>query len=215
VSESSQKVRAYHLLPTGHALENLRHRRLKIAQLDDLNDPFELWAFAQPDRKLREGLRSWKKEMARKFGMVCFSLSWHNPLLWSHYADRHRGIALAFDVNGDILKRVAYAEARPNLHEVNLEAVQCLLFTKFIGWRYEDEARIFTRLEEPDPDSGLYFAEFNEHVVLREVIVGPLCEVTRRDLQKILATDEKDVKLIKARLAFNSFRIVSDQRGLR
>jgi hypothetical protein len=42
-------LRAYYLLTSQYALENLRHRRLKIAQLDDLNDPFDLWALAQPD----------------------------------------------------------------------------------------------------------------------------------------------------------------------
>src|SRR5713226_357193 len=92
-------VRAYHLLSSHHALDNLRHRRLKIAQLDDLNDPFDLWTLAQPDRKLRMALRLFRREVAQTFGMVCFSMAWHNPLLWSHYGDRHRGIALGFDLD--------------------------------------------------------------------------------------------------------------------
>ena len=32
----------YHLLPEKFALGNLRLRRLKVARLDDMNDPFEL-----------------------------------------------------------------------------------------------------------------------------------------------------------------------------
>jgi hypothetical protein len=86
--------RAYHFLPAHYALEDLRHRRMKIALLDDLNDPFDLWAVAQPDPTLRKAMRAFKLHVAQRFGMVCFSLAWHNPLLWSHYADKHRGVAL-------------------------------------------------------------------------------------------------------------------------
>src|ERR1017187_1863100 len=72
-------VRAYHLTPAVHALSNLRHRHLKIATFDDLNDPFELWAVAQPDPRLRAGLRGWKRRMAHNYGILCFSRSWDNP----------------------------------------------------------------------------------------------------------------------------------------
>ncbi len=34
--------RLYHFTKAKYAFDNLRNRRLKIAQLDDLNDPFEL-----------------------------------------------------------------------------------------------------------------------------------------------------------------------------
>jgi len=63
-------VRAYHLTSAIHALDSLRHRRLKIATFDDLNDPFELWAVAQPNRALRRGLRRWKEQIARAFGVL-------------------------------------------------------------------------------------------------------------------------------------------------
>jgi hypothetical protein len=78
-SNPPQKVRAYHFLSSRYAIDDLRHRRLKISLLDDLNDPFDLWAVAQPDRRLRKGIRELKKDISRRFGMVCFSLSWQNP----------------------------------------------------------------------------------------------------------------------------------------
>src|SRR3954469_14900898 len=178
--------RAYHFLPTEYALDDLRHRRLKIARLDELNDPFELWAIAQRDRKLRRAFRETKDEMARRFGMLCFSLTWRNPLLWSHYADRHHGMALGFDVDEGLLKRVSYVEKRPVLNEINIQVAHWLLFTKFRDWRYEKEARIFTRLNDRDPISGLYFAAFGRKLILREVIVGALCGVTELSLRDAL-----------------------------
>ena len=100
--------RVYHYVRLCHGLYDLRHRHLKIAQLDDLNDPFELWAIAQPDRQVRQALSDTKREMAKQYGLLCFSLDWHNPQLWNHDADRHRGLALGFDVNEQLLKRVSY-----------------------------------------------------------------------------------------------------------
>lgn len=206
-------VRAYHFIPSGYALDNLRHRRLKIARLDELNDPFELWAIAQPDPRLRRGFRNYKNAMAQSYGVLCFSLSWHNPLLWSHYAEKHHGIALGFDISGGVLKKVAYVKHRPALKEINMAVARSLLYTKYIDWKYEQEARVFTRLEERD-ESGLYFADFSDQIVLREVIVGPLSRITKQELHDALGR-KSDVKFTKGRLAFNSFRVVADQRGFR
>lgn len=211
----TKTVRAYHLLSSHYALEDLRHRRLKIAQLDDLNDPFDLWTLAQSDRKLRTALRLFRREVSQHFGMVCFSLSWQNPLLWSHYGDRHRGMALGFDLHSTKCKKVKYVEQRPQLRTIDLAVAHELLFTKYVDWKYEEEIRTFTNLKDIDPETKLYFADFGEDCALREVIVGPLSDVTEHTLREALGEMNLDqVALTKARLAFNSFRVVTDRRGL-
>jgi len=110
--------------------------------------------------------------------MLCFSLDWQNPLLWSHYADRHRGLALGFDVNEEKLKPVSYVETRPILKEIDIVVANSLLFTKYVDWHYEREARIYASLKDQDAETGLYFVDFGDQLVLREVIAGPLCAVT-------------------------------------
>ncbi len=207
--------RAYHFLPSHYALDDLRNRRLKIARLDDLNDPFDLWSVSQPDARVRRELRERKPTLARMFGMVSFSLSWQNPLLWSHYADRHRGIALGFDINPDKLKTVRYVAERPILKEVNELFVDHLLYTKYLDWKYEQEVRVFTSLEETDAATGLYFSPFSDDCVLKEVIVGPLSGVTKSDLREVLGAGFDQVELTKGRLAFNSFNIVRNKRGFK
>jgi hypothetical protein len=186
---------------------------LKIARLDELNDPFELWAIAQPDPRLRRGFRNYKSEMAQSYGVLCFSLSWHNPSLWSHYAEKHHGIAPWFDLSSNVLKEVGYVKRRPALKEINIEVARSLLYTKYIDWKYEQETRVFTRLEERD-ESGLYFADFSDQIVLRDVIVGTLSRVTPQDLHDALGR-KSGVKFTKGRLAFNSFRVVTDHLGFR
>jgi hypothetical protein len=204
--------RAYHFVSLQHGLDDIRRRHLKISRLDDLNDPFELWAIAQSDRRLRQGIKATKVEIARQYGLLCFSLNWHNPVLWSHYADRHRGLALGFDVDEQILKPVSYRKTRPVLTTIDATVAHWLLFTKYIDWNYEHEARIFTSLEDPDRATGLYFAHFTEQLILREVIAGPLCTATEQELREATGSTAK-IKFTRARLAFKTFRIVADRRG--
>jgi hypothetical protein len=206
-------VRAYHLTSAAHALSNLRHRRLKIATFDDLNDPFELWAVAQPDPALRRGLRRWKEQIARTYGVLCFSKTWDNPVLWSHYADRHRRIALGFDINSDLVKEVTYTKTRPRFRRADEPTLHALLYTKHRDWQYEKEVRVYARLEERDTATGLYFGDFNERLVLREIITGPLCATTKPEIEAALR-DER-VAITKGRLAFNTFNVVANQRGFR
>ena len=82
-------MRVYHFLPANFALDDIEKHRIKISEIDQLNDPFELWCVSQKDKRLRIGLQRYKEEMSKRYGMLCFSRHWHNPVLWSHYADKH------------------------------------------------------------------------------------------------------------------------------
>jgi Protein of unknown function (DUF2971) len=205
-------TRAYHFVSLQYGLDDLRHRRLKISHLDDLNDPFELWAIAQPDPRVRHALIAAKRTMAQQWGLLCFSLDWHNPVLWSHYGDRHRGIALGFDVDPEILKPVSYRRTRRTLKTLSMKTANALLFTKYFDWNYEHEARIFTQLNDRDSQSGLYFMNFSDQLILREVIAGPLCTATLQELREVVGS-RAGVSFTKARLAFKTFRVVTNQRG--
>src|SRR5260370_36609373 len=113
--------------------------------------------------------------MAQKYGMLCFCMHWRNPVLWSHYADRHRGICLGFDVPSDSIKGVQYVVTRPPLRFPLTEATtQKLLFTKYRDWRYEEEWRGWFRLDTRDPGTGYAFYALADKVRLRVEIVGPL-----------------------------------------
>lgn len=205
-------MRLYHFANAEHALEDIRCRRLKIATFGDLNDPFELLGVAQPRPGLRRWLRRWKAEMTCKHGLLCFSANWRNPLLWSHYADRHCGIALGFDLKDDAVNSVTYVKQRPILEAIDESAAQKLLYTKYKDWKYEDEHRVYTDLKDKDATTGLYFAEFSDGLMLREVIAGPACSASESKILEAVR-DGATAKLLRARLAFNSFSVVEDRRG--
>lgn len=214
-------MRLYHLLSSEYALENIEYRRLKIAEIGDLNDPFELVAVDQSDKQQRVIWRNWRKDQEKKWGLLCFSKSWKSPVLWSHYADKHKGMALGFDVDDQLLMPVKYTRKRLNLDveklfdtgKLDQVLMNKLMRTKFLDWAYEKEVRVYASLTVKDPVKGLYFADFSQKMKLKEVIAGPLCAINEATISKHLNKEDANVKLIKARLAFQTFDVVRNKKG--
>jgi len=127
-------MRAYHFLSARYALAAIEKQRLKVSRFDDLNDPFELYAAELQNPKHRIAFRKFKKEMAKRFGLLCFSKSWKSPLLWSHYGDRHKGVALEFDINEDIINEVSYKPDRLLLNIGNKLSSGGLVNFLVAGW---------------------------------------------------------------------------------
>lgn len=207
-------MRLYHFLNARYGLLDIRHRRLKIARINELNDPFEFLGVASKSRHLRRRYQQLKDDLNGYLGLVCFSANWNNPVQWSHYADCHQGLCLGFEVTA-LAHKVNYASerliAKPSaMQSAGAEAeahVMEILTTKFEHWIYEDEYRVFPQLQEPD-QSGLYFLEFDGQVALREVIVGPRSSINRADVAHALGALAPQVQSYKARLAFRSFDVV-------
>jgi hypothetical protein len=211
--------RVYHFINLEHGLSNLSHRRLKIAELMELNDPFEFFGANLSEPNLRRAFSEMKKKMAQNSGIICFSRNWQNPVQWSHYADKHHGLCLGFDIPKSRLGAVNYSPERfridvnklANIQSISPETATALLFTKYSHWRYEQEMRTFVTLEEVDPETGLYFADFSDSLQLREVIVGALSFATEHQILDALGELQYSVDVWKARLAFGSFRVVRQQ----
>lgn len=214
-------MRLYHFLNREYGLDDIRRRRLKIATLDGLNDPFEMLAMTFADPALRKAFRATKDQMAKRTGLLCFSRGWRNPVQWSHYADRHHGLCLGFDVPDHLAKPVTYSPKRLAVDRTAIEAqgaeaqafMQAVISTKFSHWRYEDEVRLFVALKERDPDTRLWFSDFGPDLALREVIVGAACDVTRKELAEALGDLDPLVSRRKARLSFRRFAIVTQMRS--
>ncbi|KAB2310430.1 DUF2971 domain-containing protein [Betaproteobacteria bacterium SCN2] len=208
-------MRAYHFLSARYALAAIEKQRLKVSRFDDLNDPFELYAAELKNPKHRIAFRKFKKEMAKRFGLLCFSKSWKSPLLWSHYGDRHKGVALEFDINEDIINEVSYKPDRLLLNIGNKLSsggldendMDCILKTKFKQWEYEEEVRVFIRLNDSQEEDGLHFYSFEDGVTLVGIIHGPLCQLKEREISAVLPKGHS-LQLTKARLAFKSFSVV-------
>jgi len=214
-------MRVYHFVNEEYGLDDLRNRRLKVARLNELNDPFELFGVNLADEPLRFAFRQIKDQLAKNRGLLCFSKDWHNPVQWSHYAGKHTGLCLGFDVPDEHLRPVSYSRRRlvvaaEKFHapqQLDIDMVTRFLFTKYSHWRYEDEVRWFVSLEDKDPDNGHYFANFSESLRLATVIVGAQSTMSRQILRNALGGLAPGVTAVKARLAFNTFRVVTQRNA--
>ena len=203
----------YHFLSSPNAINDLEEKRIKISQIDELNDPFELMPYLGETNAIqRNRYRRLRRMTARKFGILCFSKNWSDPLLWGHYADKHKGIALGFKIEGYGLIPVHYLSRMPiltiNALRNEKDLINRLIKFKYEEWSYENEMRIVVDLSDCIPIREQYFLPFRENLVLSEIIFGAKYDNSTEHIVELLK--ETKAKLIQSRTAFKSYRIIQN-----
>jgi len=90
-------------------------------------------------------------------------------------------MCLGFDVQQRGVKPIEYLRQRPILKiPPTVEDVNRLLFSKFIGWKCEEEWRSWIRIDEREAPTGFYFYSIDGFVRLREVLRGLCATFPRR-----------------------------------
>jgi hypothetical protein len=212
-------MQLFNLTTAEFAISNIALRRIKISRIADLNDPFELLPINIRDKTLRAAARQTRDQIAETRGVICFSRDWSNPVLWSHYADKHRGIALGFEVTDRFAIPVTYEKA---LSKVEIDQLmtaadpsedfgRMLLATKFDDWRYEREFRVFVDLTQHESEGGLYFYYFDQHLVLSSVILGARCEIPISQVRELVSAYPHKVHVKRARVAFTKFAVTENR----
>jgi hypothetical protein len=209
-------MRLYHFTSEIHGLQSIRDKKLKIALFNRVNDPFEFQSLQNEDEDSHDKLLKIKELLSYDYGFISLSEFWTHPLMWSHYAEKHSGICLGFEVaDSDELKKVTYQAQRPRLFELKegdgdaaeMDAYMKLLTLKFHGWQYEAEYRFFSSLEKGDTTKDLYFRDYSKEFTLREVIVGIQSRLPFLKLQKVLGDQIKTVECFKAKLHSTEFNV--------
>ena len=110
-------------------------------------------------------------------------------------------------------ERIKWAvdSAKP-IRGVDVELLERVVTTKYAQWAYEEEWRIFAKLEEADPANGEYYLDFGPTLMLREIIVGAKCVSSVGSFRKLVGNVEKSVEIINARPAFATFTMVRQKR---
>lgn len=133
--------------------------------------------------------------------------------MWSHYANRHKGVALEFDVLDSVAHPIAYRINRYSLNYEKLatgldrEDIEGLWLTKYVEWEYEKEVRVILRKSECRKEGDMYFYELGKDISLKGIVLGPICEIPIQSIENSLPKASK-LTVIKARLAFRSFNSV-------
>jgi hypothetical protein len=232
-------MRLYKFLSADIARKVIAERRLKISTFAEMNDPFELVGVNLTAPEFRADLAEytqnwWPSFIQERYGVLCLSKTWTNPILWAHYAEKPAGVALGFDIDNTpevdlmpvkyvpkksdqsmsaILDLVLTAihEQRELTKEEEERAepiVRKILSTKFSGWAYEHEVRGFTTLGEKD--SGLYFLTFEGRIRLVEVILGMRCCLEITQMLSDLSAYANKIKVAKAIASKKAFQLLED-----
>lgn len=212
-------MRLYNLVNSAYGVSNLSLKRLKVSRINKLNDPFELLAADLLDPRDRVAVQKMKDKLDTTNGLICFSENWHSPLLWGHYADSHKGMALGFDVPDDRLFKVNYTTNRTKITfdektrkvKNGKHVVQQLVSTKYKDWAYEQEQRMFIELAEGYEEAGNIFLDFSDQLQLKEIILGVNCSLSIDRIRQLVRHDEPTVKVMKAGMALRTFRVIEDR----
>lgn len=127
------------------------------------------------------------RETLESTGIFCFSDTFKNILMWSHYADKHTGICIEFDTAIaynvlPIARAVTYGDQMPTLiyPERDKRMVIAPIFSKAAHWAYEREWRLAIA------GQCHQFLEFPAQSVTSIIYGCRASEATRATLREIL-----------------------------
>lgn len=137
-------------------------------------------------------------------GVCCFSSTYLSPLLWSHYADQHKGLCIGYGVDREQaqkLEKVIYGKNRSIKTSTLIGAfvlknvpaqtdLSCSMFLhKANGWKYECEWRLIGK-------QGIQLSP----LLLKEVTFGLRCENSiKYSVIKALEGTKKNIKYFEMR----------------
>ncbi len=202
-------MRVYKFLPCKFGCHALRDKRLKLSELHTLNDPFEFRPFRLHNPQQVSAFQDFVSELGTERALSCFSASWNSPVLWAHYADNHRGLCLGLDVPESKAAHVKYVPSPYEIERVDIDMAMKAFLTKYDHWRYENEIRMVATIDTKS--RGLYFMNFDDDLIIREIIVGYKSTISSLRIRHHLGVRYPQVTIIKARPALDSFEMVNDE----
>jgi hypothetical protein len=123
----------------------IRNDKIFVPDATKLNDPFEMLfefnndAEALATERLKH-LMAWKNNR-QSIGVISFTSTWSNLLMWSHYAQGYKGICIEFEIVsklGDEYKVVNYKS------KTRAYGKKEIFWTKSKEWKYEKEIRFLS-----------------------------------------------------------------------
>lgn len=148
--------------------------------------------FATRQSNKKENTVKFFRQKKDIYKVSCFSKNYNNPLMWSHYADKHAGVCIGYSF--PILPenfRVYNVTYRNNILPIDVEITEdsvmyYWLTNKAIYWEYEEEVRaITTKSSGSDPDNIIVV----DKSWCKELIFG--CNVKNRDINNAVKVIRK------------------------
>lgn len=197
-------------------LSSLRELYLFYSDFNDFNDPFDcnikLIDFEKLVKSKKE--KTVEKTIRERFptiGICCFSRIHDSILMWSHYANNHKGFCIEFYSNkshkGINPLDVNYTESfvKANFYKEQQKAIFHMVFTKAKQWEYEQELRsINTHFTDKNSRKVPFLKED-----VKALYVGANCD--EKFLKEILSVVKEiynnSITVYQGSLSPNSFEI--------
>ena len=136
------------------------------------------------------------------YGICCFSENYKNILMWSHYADNHKGICIEVHVDKilcdqediDIIK-IDYIKSIATIANPDVN-VKSLLSKKLTPWKYEKEIRLFSNGKNVQKKIGK----------ITKIILGPSISDKNKELISTYIGD-RNLKIVQAKINLNTSSI--------
>ena len=222
VHKPDEFVRLYYFTSLEFGISNVQKQRIKISRLLELNDPFEFRNVISPSTSSRfpGEFECWLTGQNDSKGIICFSKKCSSPLMWGHYADKSKGMVLAFDVLKDDLFDVKYHSDLLRTPSLPIEPdFACdLVASKAKAWCYEKECRVFISLitaqAEMQAGTGklLFFEKFSNSMALKEILIGPDCSADRATVNTLKRYAGLLIPIFSTKRASNKFEIKKSEK---
>ena len=176
------------------AIKAIKTKQIHLDDPSSFNDPFEA-----------EFLNSKK---VSKYKISCFCEEWNSILMWSYYANHHKGVCIEYDVEQlrtsknkvyGYLRPVHYSLVRPPKNDtVPEDRARCLL-TKSAVWAHEHEWRLIRKTSE----------EFLDFDCITAVYFGARTDFTQSNVKKLIdAAQKESIPIHKCNLHTEEYRLI-------
>lgn len=204
--------------PSCYSLSDLKKRTITVCHPSVMNDPFDSLALSWSEildkickEKIHVGpLRdSYEYYRIRSFCSGKKKDVVGNILMWSHYADSHKGYCIEYEFDEDFERSEPFLYFRPvqyakKSEQVNLTKMRSIssefaFFVKHTDWRYEKEVRLLTY--NPQKDSPYDSVPLRDHCRIKSIYFGLRC--AQEVINKIVALLGCDVKYFRMTSDYN------------
>ncbi|OLF76367.1 hypothetical protein AWH60_06135 [Pseudoalteromonas haloplanktis] len=177
----------------------------------------------------KETTRIFNEKSNELIGVFCLTEQKDNLLMWSHYADSHRGFCVKFDASDSFfdsrrgdkdefyhLREVKYLAERPNKTLINMSGIDLLLLKSDV-WAYEKEWRFCGVLNDSDIQrklgaSDIHLFKYPQRIV-KEIILGVNATQELENKFKLIISENSGlshVKLSKAKISETEYSLEFD-----
>lgn len=195
----------------------------KYTQLTFVNSTLNNGVFASPINSLNDPYESNAVTGADKYKVVCLSRSRNKKLMWSHYADGHRGCSIKIALPDDYgkpgcpLRRVQYSGKLVNRIGLNPCDMAKSLYIKDKKWDYELEVRaIYSEENSNLPCWKKYRNNLFLRANITQIDLGCFSHFDARYLDALIAirdynaNHKKQIKVRKYKMSNDKYEFVID-----